>query len=196
MTTRRLRRDPAGPPAAALRPAPGGIGRTTSDAAEAVSDALRRLDDEFLARRRRVSGLTLGAMGSLGVVAAYQLGLIKHVPEPPARRLSADSVDAAGEAYQYLKTPDAALGLASYALTLVLAGMRADRGPKRAPLLSLLLGTKVLADAAGGVYLTLEQGTKHRRFCSWCVTAATLSMATVPQLLPEVRAAWHALRRR
>ncbi len=193
---RRLREHPAGPPAAAVRPTSGGVGRDTSDAAESASDALRRFDDDFLTRRRRVGGLSLGAMASLGVVAAYQMGLIRHVAEPPVSLFDADRVDASGEAYQYLKTPDAALGLASYAATLVLAGTRADRTPEQIPLLSLLLGAKVAADALGGLYLTLEQGTKHRRFCSWCLTSAVLSVAMVPQVVPEVRAAWQSLRRR
>ncbi|HEX2699755.1 MAG TPA: vitamin K epoxide reductase family protein [Acidimicrobiales bacterium] len=103
---------------------------------------------------------------------------------------------ASGEAYHYLKTPDAALGLLSYAVTLVLAGMRADRDPSTQPFLSLAFGAKVVADAAGGLYLTLEQGSKHRRFCSWCLGATAFSMATVPQVLPEVRAAWSTLRSR
>jgi hypothetical protein len=134
-------------------------------------------------------------MASLGTVAAYQLGLLKHLPEPPGRFFDADRVDASGEAYQFLKTPDAALGLASYAATLVLAGRRADEHPSSHPVLSLALGAKVTADAAGALLLTVEQGTKHRRFCSWCLAAAALSVATVPQVVPEVHAAWHGLRR-
>ena len=190
-----MRRRPAGPPASAARPHHRGVGRSSSRTAESVSDALRRGADPFVARRRRVGGLTLGAMASLGAVASYQFGLVRHLPEPAARLLDADRVDASGEAYQYLRTPDAALGLASYAATLVLAGRRADQPPAAHPWLSLALGAKVAADAAGGLLLTLEQGTRHRRFCSWCVAAAALSVATVPQVVPEVRAAWRALRR-
>lgn len=195
-TRRAASRQPAGPPAGAVRPAPGGVGRSSSAAAEAVSDALRRGDSPFLTRRRRIGALSLGAMGSLGAVAAYQLGLIKHLPEPPGRWFDADRVDASGEAYTYLKTPDAALGLLSYAATLVLAGMRADRHPASQPFLSLAFGAKVASDAAGGMYLTLEQATKHRRFCSWCLGATAFSLAMVPQVVPEVRAAWRGLRAR
>ncbi len=186
---------PAGPPAADSRPADGGVGRPGSAAAEVVSDALRRGSDPFTARRRRISAFTLGAMASLGTVAAYQVGLLKHLPEPPGRFFDADRVDASAEAYQFLKTPDAALGLASYAATLVLAGRRAGEHPSSHPMLSLVLGAKVAADAAGALLLTVEQGTKHRRFCSWCLAAAALSVATLPQVVPEVRAAWHGMRR-
>lgn len=180
---------PAGPPAATVRPAPGGIGRGGSAEAESVSDALRRGDDVFLTRRRRAGALTLGAMGSLGAVAAYQMGLVKHLPDPPGRLFDADRVDASGEAYQVLKAPDAALGLVSYATTLVLAGMRSGRHPSAHRLVSMALAAKVVADAAGGLYLTLEQGTKHRRLCSWCLAATAFSLATVVQVVPEARAA-------
>ena len=180
---------PAGPPARGLRGRSGGVGRSTSEAAEAVSDALRRQTDPFLDRRRRIAGLTLGAMGSLGMVAAYQFGLLRHLPEPPLPGLDADRVDASGEAYQLFKTPDAAVGLASYAATLVLVGMGDARRSSTRRWLPVAMLAKVAGDAAFGLYLTLEQGTKHRRFCSWCLLAACVSVATVPQALPEAAAA-------
>lgn len=157
---------------------------------------MRRGDSLFVRRRRRVAGLSLAAIGSLGVVAAYQNGLLRRVPEPPLGFLDADRVDASGEAYQFLKTPDASLGLISAALTLVLAGMGSDRRSQQQPLIPLALAAKAVLDAAFGVFLTLEQGTKHRRFCSWCLLAAATNVATVPQVLPEAAAAWATLRRR
>ena len=191
-----MRNRPAGLPARGLRGRSGGVGRSTSDAAEAVSDALRRQTDPFLDRRRRIAGLTLGAMGSLGMVAAYQFGLIRHLPEPPLPGLDADRVDGSGEAYQLFKTPDAAVGLASYAATLVLVGMGDARRSSTRRWLPLAMLAKVAGDAAFGLFLTVEQGSKHRRFCSWCLLAATVSLATVPQALPEAAAALRPRRRR
>lgn len=191
-----MRSRPAGLPARGLRGRSGGVGRSTSDAAEAVSDALRRQTDPFLDRRRRIAGLTLGAMGSLGLVSAYQFGLIGHLPEPPLPGLDADRVDGSGEAYQMFKTPDAAVGLASYAATLVLVGMGDARRSSTRRWLPVAMLAKVAGDAAFGLFLTVEQGSKHRRFCSWCLLAATVSLATVPQALPEAAAALRSGRRR
>ncbi len=186
------RRRPSGPPATTIQPSSSGIGRDSTAAAEAVSDALRRGADEFLTRRRRTAALSLLSIGSLGVVAAYQNGLLRHLPEPPLPLLDADRVDASGEAYQYLKTPDAALGIASTAVTLILAGMGdADRSRRRR-WIPLALAAKTVSDAAFGLFLTAEQATKHKKFCSWCLLAALANVATVPQALPEARAAWRA----
>ncbi|MDQ6938419.1 MAG: vitamin K epoxide reductase [Actinomycetota bacterium] len=188
-----MRKRPAGPPAKDVRPESGGIGRATSPAAEAVSDDLRRGSGELLDRRRRLAGLSLGAMGALGVVAAYQHGLVRHLPEPPLPGLGADEVDASGEAYQYLHTPDASLGLASQAITLVLAGMGPRRRAEEHPWVPLAMAAKVVVDAAGGVFLTLEQATKHRRFCFWCLLAAAANVAALPQVVPEARVALRAV---
>ena len=177
--------------------APGnGIGRRSSPAAERVSADLRLGQGDALRRRRRVAAMALLSAGSMGVVAAYQMGLIKHLPEPRLAVLDADKVDASGEAYQYLKTPDAALGLANSAITLVLAGMGPARRAEERPWIPLALAAKVGLDTLSALYLTVEQGSKHRRFCSWCLLAAALSAAMVPQVLPEARTAWDQIRGR
>jgi len=189
-----VRRRPSGPPAADVGGRDGGIGRSSSAAAEAVSDDLRRGAGSLLDRRRRLAGLSLGSIAAFVGVAAYQTGVIRHLPEPPIPLLDADSVDASGEAYQQLKTPDAALGIASSAITLVLIGMGDARRAKERPWVPLAMAAKIGFDALGGLYLTAEQATKHRRFCGWCLVASAAYLAMVPQAVPEARVALAELR--
>lgn len=193
-TTRRERA--AGPEAASVRPRSGGIGRSSSPAAERVSDDLRRGTGSFLEQRRRVAGLTSLASAALGVVGLYQFGLLRRVPELSLPFLDADAVDASGEAYQELRTPDAALGLLSAGVTLVLAGMGDRDRARTMPWVPLALAAKTAADAGGGVFLFAEQLTKHRKVCSWCTVAAVAQVATLPLALPEARAALRRLRGR
>lgn len=157
-----------------------------------LSRALREGDGPFLSRRRGVVGLSLVSIASMGVITLYQTGIIKHLPEPPG--FDADKVDASPEAYAYFAIPDAALGLGSYAATLGLAAMG---GPDRAatqPWIPLALAAKALFDAGQAGKLTIDQWTKHRAFCSYCLVAAAATFAALPLALPEARAAWQQLR--
>lgn len=154
-----------------------------------MSDALRRQSSRYLDARRRTAVLQLGTAATLGVVAAYQFGVLRSVPEPRLPGLSADQVDASGEAYWVLGTPDSALGIASAGVSSVLAGIGGASRHKEQPWIPLAVLAKSLVDAAGGVYLFAEQVTKHRKVCSWCTASAALLLATVPAVLPEARAA-------
>ncbi len=155
---------------------------------EQLSRELRLGSGPFLARWRGIAGLSLLSIASMGIISLYQTGIIKHLPEPPG--FNADKVDAAAEAYQYLMTPDAVLGLGSYAMTLALAAMGGQERTREQPWIPLLLAAKVLVDAANAGKLTLDQWTKHRAFCFYCLTAAAATFGTVPLAFGEARAAW------
>ncbi len=51
------------------------------------------------------------------------------------------------------------------------------------------MAAKIGFDALSGMYLTLEQVTKHRRLCSWCALTGAASLASVPLAVPEAKAA-------
>ncbi|MEJ7844396.1 MAG: hypothetical protein WKF93_02030 [Acidimicrobiales bacterium] len=191
-----MRSKPSGPPSASARPSSGGVGRSGSAAAEAVSDDLRRGTGDWLEERRRMAALGLGAMASMGVVAAYQYGITRRPPEPALPALDAEAVDASGEAYQLLRTPDAALGLVNYAVTLVLVGMGDRRRSTARPHGPNVHAPQGVHDPAAAPVLNPPPGTKHRKLCSWCLAAAAASVAMVPTALPEARAALRTLRGR
>lgn len=177
-----------------MRGRPGGIGRHSSPAAERVSDQLRRGSDGHLTARRRAGAFLLTATGALAAVSAYQFGIVRHLPDPPFSIFRTDEVDASGEAYAFLKTPDATLSIATYGTTLALVGMGgSDRAEKR-PWIALAATAKTAIDAAGAATLTVEQWSKHRAFCFYCAVAAGATFGALASLLPEARAAWRQLR--
>jgi hypothetical protein len=100
-----------------------GLIRETRTAARKLSEELRTGESGNLRRRGAVVGLSMLGTASLGLVALYQMGIIKHLPEPKVKLLNADKVDASSEAYEWLSTADALLGIASFGTTMVLAGM-------------------------------------------------------------------------
>lgn len=155
---------------------------------EALSRELRLGSGRFLRLRRKTLGLSLVAAGAMVPISLYQMGVIRHLPEPPLPRLDADKVDASGEAYAYLATPDALPGLASYAVTAWLAAIGGENREQTRRWVPLALVGKVTLDAAYGGKLTVDQWRKHRAFCSWCLLAAAASAATVPLVIPEALA--------
>ena len=162
------------------------------DAAE-LSEQLRLGTGEYLEKRRMIVALQIVAGASMSLITLYQIGMIRHLPEPPLPLLNADAVDAAPEAYAILSTPDAALGLVSYGATAVLAAMA---GPDRAttrPWVPLVMIAKILIDALVAAKLTVDQATKHRAFCFWCLISALASFVSLPLALPEARAALRSI---
>jgi uncharacterized membrane protein len=155
----------------------------------ALSRELRSGSGRFLQLRRKSLVLSLIGAAAMMPISLYQMGVIRHLPEPPLPKLDSDAVDAAPEAYQYLSTPDALLGLVSYSVTAWLASMGGENRAKTQPWLPLMLAGKVAIDAANSGRLTVDQWTKHRAFCSWCLLASYASFATVPFVIPETRAA-------
>lgn len=164
------------------------IGRESTLAAEALSQWFRNGHDGFIRHRRRTAALSLLGIASLGAVVAYQVGLVRHLPDPPLNVFDSDRVDASGEAYRWGSMPDAALGMANQAVTLVLTSVGGPGRENRRRWLPILLAAKTLLDAASSLYLTAEQISRHRRLCFYCLIAAAASLATVPAALPEARA--------
>lgn len=163
---------------------------------ETLSRELRLESDGYLRNRRAVVGMSLTAIGSMGLITAYQTGLIRHLPEPPLPGLDAEKVDASAEAYAKLDMPDAALGLGSYAVTLGLAAMGGKDRASTHPWIPLALAAKAGVDAAQAAKLTYHQYSKHRAACLWCLVAAGATFATAALVLPEARAAARQLGRK
>lgn len=168
----------------------------THTQARALSHALREGSGPHLSNRRRVAALMLGAAGSMGVIAAYQLGLIRHLPDPPLPYFDADKVDAAPQAYRYGSLPEAVIGLGSYVVTLALAAAGGSSRARRHPWLPLALTAKTGVDAANAAKLSVDQWTNHRAFCGWCLLAAGATFAALPLTFGEAGDALNRLRDR
>lgn len=159
-----------------------------TDASE-LSRELRLDHGEYLPQRRRVAALSMVSLGMMGIISLYQMGVIRHLPDPPLPMMDSDKVDAAPEAYRKLRTPDAVLGLVSYSATLTLAAMGSANRAREQPLIPLALAGKAVADAAQAAKLTWSQWAEHKAFCFYCLTAAAATFAVLPAVVPEAREA-------
>ena len=127
------------------------------------------------------------------MVSLYQTGIVRHLPDPPLPGFDSDRVDASGEAYETLKTPDATLGIASYGATLALIGMGTADRARSQPWIPLAAAAKLAYDSAGAAWLTAEQISKHRAVLLVPLASASTWGALI-HALPEARSAWKSVR--
>ncbi len=116
---------------------------------------------------------TSAAILTLLPIAAHQLGLLDHLPDPPSCIFDSDTITDSSSAHP-LGIPDSLFGLGSYGvtLTLVLLAQRNHRA-------RLLLASKLTADGAIASFNVVKQVVSFRRLCSWCTGTALCTAVMV-----------------
>jgi uncharacterized membrane protein len=156
---------------------------------EELGRELRDGSGTFLRRRRGIVGLSLFSVASMSLIALYQIGILKHVPEPSLPGFDADKVNGSAQAYEILQTPDAVLAVGSYAATAALAAMGPPDRARTMPWVPLVMAVKTAFDAVLAVKLLIEQPTRYQTFCLWCLLSAGATLTTAPLAWPEARQA-------
>jgi uncharacterized membrane protein len=132
----------------------------------------------------------------MSVMALYQLGIAKRLPELPLPGFNSEKVTSSAEGYMFASMPDSVLGLGSYAATLTLSMIGDENRARQQPWIPLILAGKTTIDLIASGKLTVEQVTKHRALCSWCLLSGATALGTLPLALPEARVAIGHLRGR
>ena len=159
-----------------------------------LSRELREETSPDLRRRRWVIGLSIAGTVAAQLVALYQTGILKRLPDPPVGPFDSEKVDASDYAYKRLQTPDGFLMLGTYAVTgaLAAAGGR-DRATEQ-PWLPIAAAAKTFYDAATTVVLGREEWAENKALCAYCQAATLASFASAALAMPEaLRAARHLL---
>lgn len=164
--------------------------------AQRLSRQLREETGGYLSQRRAVLALSVLSSGVMSLISLYQMGLLKHLPEPPADRLDTERISGSAQAYALLDTPDGVLGMGSYAATAALAAMGGQDRAEQKPWLPLALLAKAVVDVAQAARLTVREWRDYKAFCFWCLLPSAASLITLPLTLPEARAAWQQLRQK
>lgn len=115
----------------------------------------------------------VAAIGSLVPVALYQLGVISHLPDPPAKVFDSDRITSSPIAHP-LGIPDGMLGIASYGTTLLMAICLC-----RSKRVSRMLGAKLLLDGGLATFNASRQMTRFGKLCSWCMGAVAATAVMV-----------------
>ncbi len=164
--------------------------------AQQLGRELRGGTGDFLAHRRAGVVLALVSMASLAIVVLYQLGILKRLPDPAVPGLDAEKVNGSTEAYGLLQTPDAVLGLGSYAATLGLVAMGGADRARTLPWVPLALAAKAGLDTWQAASLTRKSWVNYQAFSLYSLITASATFLTLPTVLPEAMAAWRSLARK
>ena len=162
-----------------------------------LSHELREGHSPDLTRRRWIVGLSLLGTAMAQLVAAYQVGLVRRLPDPPGRLgrvFDATKVDASDYAYKRLNTPDGFLMLNTLGVTASLAAAGGRDRARDTPWLPIALAAKALYDVATNVKLAREEWQDNKALCEYCQVASVASVAVAALAIPEaVAAARHLL---
>ncbi|HEX5411835.1 MAG TPA: vitamin K epoxide reductase family protein [Terriglobia bacterium] len=129
--------------------------------------------------------MCLAGIASLGLITLYQTGILKHLPVPPVPGFNADKVHSSARAYRMLALPDAALAVASYAVTLGLIAMSGAERAVEHPWVPVAAAGTAAMDCLLSAKLTADQATKHRAFSVWSLPLEVTTFATPPLAITE-----------
>jgi uncharacterized membrane protein len=164
-----------------------------------LSRELRTGRSADLQRRRWMVGLSLLGTAMAQLVAAYQMGLLRRLPDPRGRLgkvFNATKVDASDYAYRRLDTPDGFLMLNTLATTAALAAAGGEDRARTQPWLPLALGAKALYDVVTTARLAREEWQENHALCQYCQVASLASVAVAALAVPEALTAARYLRAR
>ncbi len=156
---------------------------------------LRQGQAPELRARRNIVALSLVGVAMAQIVSLYQIGIVKHLPDPPLDVFDSDKVDASDYAYKRFLTADGFLMLMLYGTTAWLAATGGEKRSEERPYLSLLMGAKILLDLVSAAELAREEWNDNKKLCPYCQTATLASLASLVLAWPELKRAWQSWRR-
>ena len=156
-----------------------------------LREELQDGDTRDLRRRRGIVALSLIGVASMAAVTLYQMGLIRHLPDPPLPGFDSDRVNASDTAYQY-GVPDGTLTLAGHATNVVLTAYGGIHRAAVQPWVSIAASGKAGIEAAvAAKYLFYQMPVVEKKWCGYCIVDAFMHIGVFALTLPEAAKALH-----
>lgn len=133
-----------------------------------------RLTSNYRSRQlRHIALLSSVGLADFIPISLYQLGVIRHLPDPPGSLFDSDKINSSKDA-QIAGIPDGVVSLVAYSATVALAGValanRIKPGSARLLLCGILIG-----QAAGAGYYLFNMAAVQRKVCPYCITGALVN---------------------
>ena len=164
------------------------------------SDLRRALQEdasEDMALRRAITVVSLVGITSMAIVSLFQMGAIKHLPDPPTRRPNwrSDQVNSSDEAYGW-GMPDAPLTVFAHGANMSFAAAGPPNRWRDRPWLPILATLSAAVQAAvAAKYLFYQMPRVEKAWCPYCIVDALTHFATLALTLPETAKAVRGLSR-
>jgi uncharacterized membrane protein len=146
-----------------------------------------------LRRRRAIVGLSLFGLTNMAVVSLLQMGVVKHLPDPPLDSFDSDRVNSSALAYQ-LGTPDGTLSLAGLALNVPLAGFGGEDRAEKTPYVPLAASVKSGIEALAAGWYFYQMPAKEKKWCAYCIAGAIANFGIFALTIPEALKAISVIR--
>ncbi len=124
-----------------------------------------------------------------------QMGVLKHLPDPPLKSFNSDKVNSSYDAYRF-GVPDGTLGVLSFAGNLPLLAFGGANRAQDKPWVPLVAAGKSGVDAAVALWYFYQMPAKEKAWCIYCIAGQLASLGILASTLPEARAALAVLRGR
>lgn len=148
---------------------------------------IQESSDSEIRLRRSIFGVSILGIASMAAVSLYQLGTVRHLPDPPTRwpHFHSDKVNTSDEAFGY-GMPDGPLTIAAHAANIVLAASGPPERGRNRPWLPWL--ASLVSGAQAGVaakYLFYTMPRVDKAWCPYCILDALTHFATFALTIPE-----------
>jgi uncharacterized membrane protein len=168
-------------------------GKSNSEPCCGLRYDLQREKTPDLRLRRGIIGLSLVGMASMAAVTLLQMGIVKHLPDPPVGNFDSDKVNSSDTAYK-LGAPDGSISLASLAVNIPLAAFGGAERFKTKPWVPLIVAAKAIVEAAAASWYFYQMPAKEKAWCGYCVAGALANLGIAALAIPEAKKALEVIR--
>lgn len=174
--------------AVALPRVPGGAGPA------AARRTLRESGAPEVILRRAIVATSLFGIGAMAVIALFQSGLLRRLPDLPLEDFRSDEVNASDTAYGW-GMPDSPLSIGAHAASLAVATVGDEDRAQAHPWLPLA-ASAVAAPAAitSARYLFYDMPVREKGWCPYCIVDALAHIAVLGFTFWESRKALRSWR--
>ena len=134
------------------------------------------MNGQFGTTRDWIAVLSTVGAANMALGSLRQLGIIRHLPDPPIRGFDSNAVIVSRPAF-VLGIPDAPVAFTGLVANIPLAFAGGPDRARTRPWIPLVVTAKAVAEASAAAWYLIQMRTQVRAWCAYCLLGASLSGA-------------------